>query len=120
LAFRFEQMNRRAICSCVALVPCAFLLGSCETTSSSAPPITAAFVRAGAHQDADARTLAQGRSLLLNRCIQCHALPEVSKFDPPRLTVVVAKMSGRANMNPEQHDAVLKYLLTVRSQKTPR
>jgi mono/diheme cytochrome c family protein len=109
-------MNRRAICGCAALVLCAFLLGSCETGSPSAPPITAAFVRAGARENADARTLAQGRSLLLNRCIQCHALPEVSKYDPPRLTAIVAKMSGRANMNPEQHDAVLKYLLTVRSQ----
>jgi mono/diheme cytochrome c family protein len=94
----------------------AFLLGGCETTVSSAPPITASFIRAGTRQDADTRTLAQGRSLFLNRCIQCHALPEVSRFDPPRLTAIVAKMSGRANMNPEQHDAVLKYLLTVRSQ----
>jgi hypothetical protein len=29
-------------------------------------------------------------------------------------------MSGRANMNPEQHNAVLKYLLTVRSQEAAR
>jgi hypothetical protein len=42
-------------------------------------------------------------------------LPKVSEFTPAGLTAIVAKMSGRANMNPEQHDAVLKYLLTVRS-----
>ena len=109
-------MRARDICGGAALAVCALLLGGCETTLSSAPPITASFIRAGRRQDADARILVQGRSLFLNRCIQCHALPEVSRFDPPRLTAIVAKMSGRANLNPEQHDAVLKYLLTVGSQ----
>jgi mono/diheme cytochrome c family protein len=99
-----------------ALALCAFLLGGCETSSSSAPPINAAFIRAGVRENADARTLAQGRSLLLNRCIQCHRLPEVARFDRPHLTAIVAKMSGRANMNTEQHEALLKYLLTVQSQ----
>jgi mono/diheme cytochrome c family protein len=106
----------RDVCGCATLLLGAFLLGSCETGSSSAPPISAAFIRAGVRKNADARTLAQGRSLLLNRCIQCHRLPEVSKYDPPRLTAIVAKMSGRANMNAEQHEALLKYLLTVQSQ----
>lgn len=104
------------MCGCALLALCALLLGGCESTLLSAPPITASFIRAGVRENADAPTLAQGRSLFLNRCLQCHALPEVSRFDPPRLTAIVAKMSGRANMNPEQHDAVLKYLLTVRSQ----
>ena len=93
----------------------ALLLNGCGSTSSSAPPITAAFVRAGDRQHANAPTLGQGRSLFLNRCIQCHALPEVSRFDASRLSAIVAKMSGRANLSPEQHEAVLKYLLTVRS-----
>jgi mono/diheme cytochrome c family protein len=97
------------------LALCTLLLAGCETTLSSAPPITASFIRAGAHENADARTLSQGRSLFLNRCIQCHALPEVARFDPHRLAAIVATMSGRANLNAEQHDAVLKYLLTVRS-----
>jgi mono/diheme cytochrome c family protein len=72
-------------------------------------------VRAGVRQKADAPTLAAGRSVYLHRCIQCHALPDVSRFSPPRLTAVVANMSHRANLNPEQHEAVLKYLLTIRS-----
>jgi len=42
--------------------------------------------------------------------------PRVARFDPPRLTAIVGKMSGRANMSPAQHEAVLKYLLTVRAQ----
>jgi mono/diheme cytochrome c family protein len=109
-------MRPRHIRGGAALLLGAFLFAGCETGSTSAPPITAAFVRAGVRENADARTLAQGRSLLLNRCIQCHRLPEASKYDPPRLTAIVAIMSERANMSAEQHDAVLKYLLTVRSQ----
>jgi cytochrome c2 len=83
--------------------------------SSTAPPVTASFIRAGLRENGDARTLVQGRTVFLNRCIQCHALPKVAGFDAPRLTAIVARMSGRANLSPEQHQAVLKYLLTVRS-----
>jgi len=108
-------MNARHICGWGALALCALFLGGCETTLSSAPPVTASFIRAGLREGTDARTLAQGRSLFLNRCIQCHALPEVARFDSPRLTAIVGTMSGRANMNAEQHEALLKYLLTVRS-----
>ena len=92
------------------------LLASCQSSlSSAAPPITASFLRASAGKNRDGRVLAEGRALFLNRCIQCHALPEVARFDAPGLTAIVAKMSGRANLNPEQHEAVLQYLLTVRS-----
>jgi hypothetical protein len=70
----------------------------------------------GARENADERTLAQGRTLFLNRRIQCHALPEVARFDASRLPAIVSKMSGQANLSPKQHEAVLKYLLTVRSQ----
>ena len=109
-------MKSRYLCGLTALIVCTLLLNGCGTTApSTAPPVTAAFVRAGIPQGADAPTLATGRSLFLSRCIQCHALPEVSRFNSRRLTAIVAKMSGRANMNAEQQEALLKYLLTVRS-----
>lgn len=90
------------------------LLGGCQ--SWTAPPITESFLRAGVRQNADASTLTEGRRVYLNRCVQCHALPRVAKYDPPRLKAILAIMSDRASLSPEQHDAVLKYLLTVRSQ----
>jgi len=100
----------------LVLVLGAALWAGCQTNLAFAPPISPAFIRAGAQQNADERTLAQGRTLFLSRCIQCHALPEVARFDAPQLTAIVAKMSGRANLSPKQHEAVLKYLLTARSQ----
>ena|ERR1700738_933238 len=108
-------MNFRRSCRWLALALGATLLSGCQSNLSLAPPVSPAFVRAGAREHADERTLAQGRALFLNRCIQCHALPEVARFDALRLTAIVAKMSGRANLNPKQHEAVLKYLLTARS-----
>ena len=109
-------MNLGRVGTSIALVLAAAFLAGCQSNLALAPPVSPAFIRAGARENADERTLAQGRTLFLNRCIQCHALPEVARFDAPRLTAIVAKMSGRANLNPEQHKAVLKYLLTVRSQ----
>jgi len=99
----------------IVLVLGAALFAGCQSNVALAPPVSPAFIRAGTRIDADQRTLAQGRALFLNRCIQCHALPEVARFDASRLTAIVSKMSGRANLSPEQHEAVLKYLLTARS-----
>jgi mono/diheme cytochrome c family protein len=101
------------LCS-IALI--ALLFGSCQSNLSCAPPVTASFLRASAHPQGDAPILSQGRTLFLNRCIQCHALPEVARFDAARLTAIVATMSGRANLSPKQHEAVVKYLLAVQAQ----
>ena len=94
----------------------AFLTACQSNLSSTAPPITTSFIQAGVRQNVDPQTLADGRKVFLNRCILCHALPEVARFDAPRLNRIVGRMSGRANLSPEQHEALLKYLLTVRSQ----
>ena len=100
----------------MAVAAGALLFDGCQSNVSSfAPPITASFIRARVDTKGDARTLSKGRKLFLNRCIQCHALPEVARFDAHRLTAIVARMSGRANLSAEQHEAVLQYLLTVRS-----
>lgn len=105
------------LCSLIASGLGAVFFAGCQSNlSSSAPPVTASLLRASAHRQGDARILSAGRALFLNRCIQCHALPEVAQFNAARVTTIVATMSGRANLSPEQHDAVLKYLLTVRAQ----
>jgi hypothetical protein len=59
--------------------------------------------------------LSSGRSLLLHRCIQCHAPPDAAKLSPERLRNILATMAGRAHLSPEEHEAVLKYLLAARS-----
>jgi mono/diheme cytochrome c family protein len=82
---------------------------------NSAPPVTAAFVRAGVREKADAHTLEEGRKVFLNRCIACHALPDIRHYDSGRIPRIVGWMGPRANLNAEQHQALLKYLLTVKA-----
>lgn len=109
-------MKRRSVCGSMAAV-LGLLFGACQSNlSTTAPPVTPAFVQAGARQNADSSTLTQGRTVLLSRCIQCHTLPDVARYEAPRLKAIVAAMSHRASLTPDQHDAVLKYLLTARAQ----
>lgn len=108
-------MSPRQIFILNALGLCTLLLAGCETTVTNAPPITAPLLRAGAREHAGAQVLTEGRSVLLNRCIQCHALPEVAKFSPDSLRRIVATMSDRAHLSPAEQEAVVKYLLAVRS-----
>jgi cytochrome c2 len=108
-------MNRRLLAG-LALPSCVVILASCETTLTSAPPVTAAFVHAGRHEHADAQTLEAGRKVFLNRCITCHALPDLGRYDSGRLPGIVSWMSGRARLTPEQKEALTKYLLAVKAQ----
>jgi hypothetical protein len=110
---RFEM---KLLVSLVAVPICAVVFVSCETSVQSAPPVTAALVRSGKREHADARTLAEGRTVFVNRCIACHALPDVSRYDSARIPHIVSWMSGRAHITAEQKEALTKYLLTVRSQ----
>lgn len=100
----------------LAVPACLALLAGCETTLTSAPPVTPAFVRAGGEQHADAQTLEAGRKVFLNRCIPCHALPEIARYEAERLPRIVNWMSSRAHLTPEQKEALTKYLLTVKAQ----
>jgi len=107
---------KKRLLAAFALPACVVILASGETTLTSAPPVTAAFVRAGKHKQADAQTLAAGRKVFLNRCIPCHALPEIARYDSERLPGIVNWMSGRAHLTAEQKDALTEYLLTVKAQ----
>jgi mono/diheme cytochrome c family protein len=107
---------KKRLLAALALPACVVILASCETTLTSAPPVTAAFVRAGRHEQADAQTLEAGRKVFLNRCIPCHALPDIARYDSERLPGIVNWMSGRAHLTPEQKDALTKYLMTVKAQ----
>jgi mono/diheme cytochrome c family protein len=62
------------------------------------------------------QTLEAGRKVFLNRCIPCHALPDIARYDARRLPGIVNWMSGRAHLTPEQKEALTKYLLTVKRQ----
>jgi mono/diheme cytochrome c family protein len=100
----------------LALPACAAILASCETGLKSAPPVTAAFIRANRQEKVDGRTLETGRKIFLNRCIACHALPEIARYDSARIPRIVGWMSHRAHLSSEEQNALVKYLLAVKSE----
>jgi mono/diheme cytochrome c family protein len=94
------------------------LLGSFGCQSSVSPaPFTAELVRAGVRAHIDERTLREGRTLFVSRCIECHTLPVVSRYPAVAWPWLVDDMSARASLKPPEREAVLAYILAVRSQK---
>jgi hypothetical protein len=100
----------------VALAFLAALSSGCQSNLKSAPPVTESFIGAGLREHATGPTLAEGRKVFLTRCIPCHALPEIERYDRARIPNIVGWMSGRAHLSAGQKEALIKYLLTVRSQ----
>jgi len=73
-------------------------------------------VRAGERAHVDERTLREGRSLFVSRCIECHTLPVVSRYDPVAWPWLVDNMAHRASLKPAEREALVAYLLAVRAQ----
>jgi hypothetical protein len=106
----------KVFCRFLVLACLAGLFAGCQSNLKSAPPVTESFIRAGLRAHADGPVLAEGRKVFLSRCIACHALPEIERYDPARIPKIVGWMSGRAHLSGSQKEALTKYLLTVRSQ----
>lgn len=100
----------------VLLILSGLLIAGCQSNPLSAPHVTESLIRAGVGENADGPTLAAGRKVFVNRCILCHALPDISRYNSARLPGIVGWMSHRAHLTPEQKEALTKYLLTARSQ----
>jgi len=73
-------------------------------------------IRAGARAHVEERTLREGRALFVSRCIECHTLPLVSRYDAVAWPWLVEDMAGRASLKPAERDAVIAYILAVRAQ----
>jgi mono/diheme cytochrome c family protein len=86
------------------------LAASCSTNSVDAPPVTAAL----AGTRSSAAQLSAGRTVFVNRCIECHTLPRIHEHAAADWPRIVNKMSGRANLTPAEHEALVAYVLAVR------
>ncbi len=81
--------------------------------------MTREVVRAGERAHIDERTLQEGRTLFVSRCIECHTLPVVSRYDPVAWPWLVNDMSTRAGLRPAEREALIAYILAVRAQTVP-
>jgi mono/diheme cytochrome c family protein len=94
----------------------ACLLASCELTNY-VPPVTSQMAAARKGQHVDFALLRQGRMLFVHRCIECHTLPPLWHYRTEDWPEIVNSMSHRASLKPAERDAIVAYILAVRSQR---
>ena len=97
-------------------VVCLVDLSSCGTTSFTPPPVTPELAQTRKGQHGDIAMLSEGRALFVHRCIECHTLPAVSSHSAQQWPRLIDEMAGRASLKPAEREAVLAYILAVRTQ----
>jgi hypothetical protein len=97
----------------LAVVAC---LVACESLNY-VPPATPQMAAAIKGRPVNVATLRKGRTLLVHRCIECHTLPPLWHYKTEDWPEIVNSMAHRARLTPAEQDAVVAYILAVRSQK---
>jgi hypothetical protein len=89
-------------------------LVSCELTNY-VPPVTPQMAAVSKGRHLDVATLREGRTLLVHRCIECHTLPPLWHYSVEDWPEIVNSMSHRASLKPAEREAIVAYILAVRS-----
>jgi len=100
----------------LVLLGVAASLMACESLNY-VPPVTPQMAGATTGRPTDVATLRKGRTLLVHRCIECHTLPLLWHYKTEDWPEIVNSMAHRASLKPAEQDAVVAYILAVRSQK---
>lgn len=95
------------------LVVLACLLASCELTNF-VPRVTSQMASVKKGQHVDLAMLREGRTLFVHRCIECHTLPVLWRYNTEDWPAIVNSMSHRASLKPAERDAIIAYILAVR------
>ena len=90
-------------------------LHACTIGPSNPPPVSPAVIASGVQNHATEQKLTFGRSLFVQRCIQCHALPEIRAHSAEDWPKLISEMADRAKLKAKEKEAVLAYLLAARS-----
>jgi len=90
------------------------LLVSCESINY-VPPVTSQMTTAKKGQHVDLAMLREGRTLFVHRCIECHTLPVLWRYSTEDWPGIVDSMSHRASLKPAEREAIVAYVLAVRS-----
>jgi hypothetical protein len=97
----------------------AWLLPSCELTNY-VPPVTSEMATARKGQHVDLAMLREGRTLFAHRCIECHTLPVLWHYRIEDWPEIVNSMSHRASLKPAEREAIVAYILAVRTIEARR
>jgi len=97
----------------IFLVLTCLLLG-CGLTNYI-PPVTSQMATTRKGQHVDLAMLREGRTLFAHRCIECHTLPVLWHYSTQDWPEIVNSMSHRASLKPAEREAIVAYILAVRS-----
>jgi hypothetical protein len=101
----------------IFLVLTCLLLG-CGLTNYI-PPVTSQMATTRKGQHVDLAMLREGRTLFAHRCIECHTLPVLWHYSTQDWPEIVNSMSHRASLKPAEREAIVAYILAVRSADRP-
>jgi hypothetical protein len=102
----------KILLSILVIVAC---LVACESINN-VPPVNPQMAAATKGRPAGVALLRNGRTLLVHRCITCHTLPPLWHYNTEDWPAIVDSMSHRASLKPADRDAIVAYILAVRSQ----
>lgn len=97
-------------------IVCASILVGCKSMTNSVPPVISQMSAVKTAQPIDPATLREGRTLFVHRCIECHTVPSVWHYRKEDWPEIVNRMSQRASLSPAERDAIISYILAVRTQ----
>jgi hypothetical protein len=103
----------RKILGLLGIVAC---LVACESINN-VPPVTPEMATATKGRPVDVALLQKGRTLLVHRCIECHTLPPLWHYKTEDWPEIVNSMAHRASLKSADRNAIVGYILAVRSQK---
>jgi hypothetical protein len=91
-------------------------LVACESVNY-VPTATPQMAAATKGRAVNVALLQKGRTLLVHRCIECHTLPPLWHYKTEDWPEIVNSMAHRASLKPADRDAIVAYILAVRSQQ---
>ncbi|HET9418448.1 MAG TPA: cytochrome c [Chthoniobacterales bacterium] len=91
------------------LLPGIALLTSCQWTRYYTPPPIA-------QRTVDLALVQKGRRLFAQRCIECHTLPPVWRYQAEDWPQIVNSMAHRAALTSGEREAIIAYILAARAE----
>ncbi|HYY12920.1 MAG TPA: hypothetical protein VE758_00645 [Chthoniobacterales bacterium] len=85
------------------------LLTSCQWTRYYTPP-------AVVEGNVDLTLVQRGRRLFARRCIECHTLPPIWRYQAEDWPQIVNSMAHRAALRPTEREAIVAYVLAARGR----
>ncbi len=90
------------------------VVAGCGAAGSGAPVIGPEMMRVALARGETPELLAEGRRLLVTRCISCHGLEPVAKYTSAEWREIVDRMADRSGLDAGQAGKISSYLSAAR------